>query len=169
VLESPEATAGDALTPNPTTECNSPNGCDEVYLEVPGKIQCRNVVMRTVSAACMLTSATKHGEDSDFGVHVISAVGEAYNNIVFHGYAGRKPGSIQVKIRNCSKGVRIEIRDTGASFDPAKAPPPDLDALPESGVGIFLMRSMVDEVSYVAGCPNVLTLVKRLHESCGTD
>jgi serine/threonine-protein kinase RsbW len=151
------------------TECNSQNGCDEVYLEVPGKIQCRNVVMRAVSAVCNLTSAARHGEDSDFGVHVISAVGEAYNNIVFHGYAGRTPGSIQVKIRNCSKCVRVEIRDTGASFDPAEALPPDLDALPESGVGIFLMRSMVDEVSYVAGCPNVLTLVKRLHESCRAD
>jgi serine/threonine-protein kinase RsbW len=169
VLKSPEVTEEHGLTPYPTTECNNLNGCDEVYLEVPGKIQCRNVVMRTVSAVCMLTSAARHGENSDFGVHVLSAVGEAYNNIVLHGYAGRKPGSIQMKICNCSKCVRVEIRDTGASFDPAEAPTPDLDALPESGVGIFLMRSMVDEVSYVAGCPNVLTLVKHLDESCGTD
>ena len=157
------------MTPNPTTECNNPNGCDEVYLEVPGKIECRNVVLRTVSAVCKLTSTSPHGQDSDVGMHVLSAVGEAFNNIVLHGYAGRKPGQIQMKIRNCCNCVRVEIRDTGSSFDPAEAPPPDLASLPESGVGIFLMRSMVDEVSYVAGCPNVLTLVKRLDESCGTD
>jgi len=148
-----------------TTECDNPDGCDEVYLEVPAKIECRNVVMRTVSAACKLAAAGR-SQGSDFRMDLLSAVGEAYNNIVLHGYAGRTPGPIQMKIRNCSQCVRVEIRDTGESFDPAQAPAPDLASLPESGIGIFLMRSMVDEMSYVAGCPNVLTLVKRLHESC---
>jgi len=144
------------------SECHNPNGCDEVSLVVPGKIECRNVVMRTVSAVCKLAKDASHGQTADFGTDVLSAVGEAYNNIVLHGYAGRAPGSVQMKIRNCCNCVRVEIKDTGASFDPAQALPPDLAALPESGVGIFLMRSMVDEVSYVAGCPNVLTLVKHL-------
>ncbi len=156
------------MTPSSTTECNNPTGCNEVYLEVPGKIECRNVVMRTVSAVCQLTADTGHCEGSDLRILVLSAVGEAYNNIVLHGYAGRKPGSVQMKFQNCSRHVRVEIRDTGASFDPNQAPDPDLEALPESGLGIFLMRSMVDEVSYVAGSPNVLTLVKRLAGSCET-
>ena len=157
------------MTPSSTTECNNPTGCNEVYLEVPGKIECRNVVMRTVSAVCQLTADTGHCEGSDLRILVLSAVGEAYNNIVLHGYAGRTPGPIRMKIRNCSRSVRVEISDTGESFDPAQAPPPDLASLPESGIGIFLMRSMVDEISYVAGCPNVLTLVKRLDRSCDSD
>ena len=154
---------------NSTTECNNPDGCDEVCLEVPAKIGCRNVVMRTLSAVCKLTVAASHTPGSDFCMDLLSAVGEAYNNIVLHGYAGRTPGPFQMKIRNCSRCVRVEIRDMGASFDPAEAPAPDLASLPESGIGIFLMRSMVDEVFYVAGCPNVLTLVKRFEQSCETD
>jgi serine/threonine-protein kinase RsbW len=157
------------LTPNSTAEYSKPNGCDDVYLEVPGKIECRNVVMCAVSAVCNLPLGVAPGQESDVSVQVLSAVGEAFNNIVLHGYAGREPGLIQVKIRNSCRCVRVEIRDTGSSFDPVEAPAPDLASLPESGLGIFLMRSMVDEVSYVAGCPNVLTLVKRLDEYRGTD
>jgi serine/threonine-protein kinase RsbW len=146
------------------SECNNPDGCNEIFLEVPGKLECRNVVMRTLSAVCALTSLAS-GQHGDVGVDVLSAVGEAYNNIVLHGYAGRMPGSVQMKIRNCSECVRVELKDTGASFDPTRAPTPDLGALPESGLGVFLMRSLVDEVSYVAGAPNVLTLVKRLRQT----
>jgi serine/threonine-protein kinase RsbW len=146
-------------------DCNNRNGCDEVSLEVPARLECRNVVMRTLSAVCRLASVAGDGA-RDFCGDVLSAVGEAYNNIVLHGYAGRQRGFVQMKIHNCGDCVRVEIRDTGASFDPTQAPKPDLGALPESGIGIFLMRSMVDEVSYVSGCPNVLTLVKRLRGAC---
>ena len=124
--------------------------------------------MRTVSAVCKLNTAATHAQES-LRMHLLSAVGEAYNNIVLHGYCGRTPGAFQMKIRNCPECVRVEIRDTGESYDPTQAPCPDLESLPESGIGIFLMRSMVDEVSYVAGCPNVLTLVKRFDQPCGND
>jgi len=148
----------------PSARCEV-DDCQVVCLEVPGKIECRDVVMRTVSAACQWIglAAQKQGlPGSDFQAHVVSAVGEAYNNIVLHGYAGRRVGPVQVEIENGSECVRVVIKDTGASFDPSQAASPDLAALPESGLGIFVMRSMVDELSYVAGSPNVLTLVKRL-------
>ena len=151
------------MTRQTMSESANPNGCSLVYLEVPGRIECRDVVLRTVSAACKLIArATEKQAASALSMHVVSAVGEAYNNIVLHGYAGREPGSIQLNIENVSECVRVVIRDTGASFDPSQCLPPDLAALPESGLGIFVMRSMVDELSYVAGSPNVLTLVKRL-------
>ena len=144
------------------TKCDTHKGHQEVFLEVPGKLECRNVVMRTVSAACRSAGITSDERNREVGVQVLSAVGEAYNNIVMHGYSGRTPGSVQVKIRNCPRCVQVEIRDTGASFDPTQVPLPDLTALPESGLGIFLIRAMVDEVSYVPGSPNMLTMVKYL-------
>jgi serine/threonine-protein kinase RsbW len=126
------------------------------------------MVLRTVSAACKLVmpEASRGGSlHATFSGHVVSAVGEAYNNIILHGYAGRDPGPVQVQIENCPEWIRITIKDTGISFDPAQALLPDLDSLPESGLGIFIMRSFVDEISYVAGSPNVLTLLKRLDGS----
>ncbi|HEX7598493.1 MAG TPA: ATP-binding protein, partial [Polyangia bacterium] len=57
---------------------------------------------------------------------------------------------------------QISMEDFGASFDPAAAPVPELDAMPESGLGIYIMRSFMDEVTYRAGRPNVLILSKRI-------
>jgi serine/threonine-protein kinase RsbW len=138
-----------------------------VSLEVPGSIEWRDVVLRTVSTACRLIVSEGRKQETrgdELHLEVVSAVGEAYNNIVLHGYAGREPGSVHVEIESFPGGIRIAIRDNGASFDPAQALPPDLAALPESGLGIFVMRSMVDEVFYVPGPPNKLTLVKRFED-----
>lgn len=137
-----------------------PTDRNVICLEVPGVIECMDVVLRTVSSACKLIVP-----GSQFTDHVVSAVCEAYSNIVFHAYAGREPGSIEMQIENSSEGMRVLMKDTGASFDPSQTPPPDLDSLPESGLGIFIMRSLVDEVTYVPGPPNTLTLVKRLPEA----
>jgi len=141
------------------------NGCNVISLEVPGILECRDMMLRTVSAACKLVIPKKRSRDTRYSEiisQIVSAVGEAYNNIVLHGYAGREPGTIHMRVENCSEWMRVIIRDTGASFDPSQAPAPNLEALPESGLGIFIMRSFMDEVTYVCGPPNVLTLFKRL-------
>ena len=50
-------------------------------------------------------------------------------------------------------------------FDPAQVHAPDLHSLPESHMGLYIIRSCVDDVSYRRGdpplSPNVLTLTKR--------
>jgi serine/threonine-protein kinase RsbW len=53
------------------------------------------------------------------------------------------------------------MRDYGSSFDPTTVPPPDFDALPESGWGLFIIKSFMS-ISYAPGRPNVLTLTKTL-------
>jgi len=126
------------------------------------------MTLRTVSAACKLVmpdQRAREGRHLEFITHIVSAVGEAYNNIVLHGYAGREPGTVHMQIENCCEWMRVMIKDTGVSFDPSQALPPDLESLPESGMGIFIMRSFVDEITYVAGSPNILTLFKRLDGS----
>jgi serine/threonine-protein kinase RsbW len=149
------------------------NGCNVVCLEVPGRLEYRDMVLRTVSAACKLVIPKTHARRSrysEFTTHIVSAVGEAYNNIVIHGNAGREPNSVQIRIENCHEWIRVMLMDRGVSFDPAQARPPDLDALPESGLGIYIMRSFVDEMTYLPGSassPNVLTLFKRLDRSHG--
>jgi serine/threonine-protein kinase RsbW len=141
------------------------SGCSVIVLEVPGIIQCRDMVLRTVSSACRLIFSDADGwasSCSEFTAHMVSAVGEAYNNIVLHGYAGRETGPVTMQIENCPRWMLVTMRDSGASFDPSQASPPDLAALPECGLGVFIMRSFVDELTYTAGPPNVLTLLKRL-------
>jgi serine/threonine-protein kinase RsbW len=129
------------------------------------------MALRMVSAACKLVTPNLRTRGSYNNVvftnQVVSAVGEAYNNIVLHGYAGREPDSIHIRIEIYPGWIRVTIKDMGTSFHPFQAPSPDLDALPESGLGIFIMRSFVDEIAYDAGRPNTLTLIKRLDQIGG--
>ena len=114
-----------------------------------------------MSAACKLVTPSPHASAwQDFHAQVISAVGEAFNNVVLHAYAGRSDGPIEFRISTARSQIRIEMRDWGSSFDPCTVPAPDLDALPESGLGLFIMQSFM-EIEYRPGRPNSLTLSKR--------
>ncbi len=107
-------------------------------------------------------------------MQVVSAVGEAFNNIVLHGYADRQArekqareqqqiGSVDLRIQTRRGHIRIELRDWGSGFDPRRVPPPAFDTLPESGLGLFIMQSFM-EMAYRPGRPNLLTLSKRYVE-----
>ncbi len=135
-----------------------------IRLEIPGELRNRNVALRTVSAACQLVHVAGRipGDVQAFRNHIVSAVSEAFNNIALHGYKGMTPDVVKIDIEVTDDRFTIELRDFGHSFDPRGAREPDLDALPESGLGIFIMRSFVDEVDYSPGRPNILKLTKRV-------
>jgi serine/threonine-protein kinase RsbW len=136
-----------------------------IHLKVVGQLAQRDLTLRTVSEACKVVLArTRRATDEGRLLHsVISAVGEAFNNIAVHGYRDGAPGLVEIDVAVDRRGrLAVEMRDYGRSFDPRSATPPDLDSLPESGMGIFIMNGVMDEVNYRAGRPNVLKLVKRL-------
>jgi serine/threonine-protein kinase RsbW len=127
-----------------------------------GTLDHRDVTLRAVSAACKLVTRRPQGPAwNEFRMQVVSAVGEAFNNIVLHGYEGRGDGEIEIEIRATLDRITIAMRDYGSSFDPTTVPLPDFDALPESGWGLFIIRAFMD-ISYTPGSPNVLTLSKTL-------
>ena len=140
-----------------------------IRISMLGRVQHRDIVLRAVSAACKLvrdrpTQATSDPEWNDFRMQVITAVSEAFNNIVLHAYAGREDGIIEMNIRTRRNHISVELRDFGDSFDLAQVPKPDLDRLPESGLGIFIIKELMD-VTYRPGRPNVLVLSKRFNDS----
>jgi serine/threonine-protein kinase RsbW len=135
-----------------------------VQLRVVAQLDQREVAMRAVSEACRVVLRTQPDADPPRLLQsVISAVGEAFNNIAVHGYRDAIPGVVEIEVSLDPRDrLAVELRDYGRSFDPRQVRPPDLDALPESGMGLFIMNETMDEVGYRAGSPNVLRLVKRL-------
>jgi serine/threonine-protein kinase RsbW len=143
---------------------------DMVRLSVPGTLRYRDLVLRAVSSFCRLARAQSKQEASraqaeEFDDKIVSAVGEAFNNVAIHGYRGAAPGKVELELELLVDGVSIRLIDTGAVFDPAGAPATAPSSLPESNMGLFIIRSCVDSVTYRAGSPpgvpNVLTLTKR--------
>jgi serine/threonine-protein kinase RsbW len=96
------------------------------------------------------------------------AVDEAVTNIIEHGYAGQPRGSaaIDLHVDVTADKFRIEIDDQGATFDPNQMSDIDIQshvaAGRSGGLGVFLMRKIMDQVDYQykAGKKNQLVLVK---------
>jgi serine/threonine-protein kinase RsbW len=135
-----------------------------IRLTILGILEHRDLVLRAVSAACKLVPAPRGAAWSDFQNQVVSAVSEAFNNLVLHAYKGRRDGRVEIVIRPKRTGIELEIRDWGKGFDPKAVPIPVLDGLPESGMGLFIMRAFMN-VSYRRGRPNLLVLKKRFEEA----
>jgi serine/threonine-protein kinase RsbW len=94
------------------------------------------------------------------------AADEAASNIIEHAYEGVKDGVLDVSCGVKDSALTIVMIDYGGSFDPSTIPLPDLKAdLADrkiGGLGIFLMRKLMDEVYYeVRSTGNVLTMIKR--------
>jgi serine/threonine-protein kinase RsbW len=108
----------------------------------------------------------------EFPAHYLNrlqiAVDEAVTNIIEHGYAGRPPGSgnIDITVEVDEKQFKIVIIDHGLSFDPNQMSDIDIQshvaAGKAGGLGVFLMRKIMDQVEYQyqVGKKNQLVLVK---------
>jgi serine/threonine-protein kinase RsbW len=140
-----------------------------IRLHVPGSLDFRNLALRVVEAACKLVTAGSQEERTTFDDQVISAFGEAFNNAAIHSYRGRPVGTVEIEIDVQADRITLRIADYGKSFDPTQVAEPDLDALPESGLGLFIMRSFMDTVFYQAGAPNVLSMTKHLQPTLGSE
>jgi serine/threonine-protein kinase RsbW len=99
--------------------------------------------------------------DRDFRNAMTTAFGEAFNNIVIHGYRGRSDGILDVEADLSPAHLTLLLKDTGVEADPRSVAPPKLETLPEGGLGVFMIFALVDEVVYRGGRPNVLSLTKR--------
>jgi len=99
--------------------------------------------------------------DRSFRNAITTAFGEAFNNVVIHGYKNRTDGVLDVEAELGSNHMTLRLIDDGRQVDLAGVTPPKLDTLPEGGLGIFMIHALVDEVVYNGGPPNVLSLTKR--------
>lgn len=108
------------------------------------------------------------GGFSDKDVYNIQlATDEAASNIIEHAYEKISDGILELSCGMQDNAIKITLIDRGESFDPSEVPLPDLKAdLSDrkiGGLGIFLMRKLMDEVHYEpkSDKSNVLTMIKR--------
>lgn len=97
------------------------------------------------------------------------AVDEACTNIIKYGYTV-DVGMIIISCCRSGEDVIVVIKDSSKPFDPMSIPPPDLDASLEErkigGLGVYFMRTLVDEVKYeFKDGANVLTMVVKASDA----
>lgn len=90
------------------------------------------------------------GIEEDQMYWLVLAVREAVINAVLHGNEERPEREIQIEYLIGPERVRICVTDEGEGFDPETVPDPvaNENLLSQDGRGIFLMRQLMDEVSF---------------------
>jgi len=99
------------------------------------------------------------------------ALDELLKNTIAYGFAGRQAGSgeVTVEVERRADRVSVTLTDDGKPFDPFVTIAPDTTLSVEvrriGGLGIHLVRQMMDEVGYERrGDRNVVVLTKYLRE-----
>ena len=121
-----------------------------------------------------ITSAVEaFSADEDWSTDLLFRINlvieELVLNIIDYGYDDNDH-EIELSFKSEANAVTIDITDEGRAFDPLnEAPEPDIDSPLEErhvgGLGVYLARTMMDELTYRReNSRNHLTLVKRREE-----
>ncbi len=94
---------------------------------------------------------------------------EMVSNVIFYAYdSQQQEAAIELRFTWEAGTVSILLRDWGKPFDPTAKEDPDItlsvDDRPIGGLGIFMVKQLMDEVRYErVGSSNLLTLQKRIN------
>jgi anti-sigma regulatory factor (Ser/Thr protein kinase) len=99
---------------------------------------------------------------------IVLAVDEAVTNIIEHAYSNRREGEVDIQLELQANATKFEaiIHDSGIHFNPTGVDNVDMkkhiSAGRKKGLGIFLMRQIMDIVEYEfeEGVVNRLRMVK---------
>ena len=83
-------------------------------------------------------------------IHV--ALDELLTNTIRHGFAGRQGGAVTIEAEVRPDRVCVTLTDDGTPFNPLGLAAPDTalpaEERPQGGLGVHLVRGLMDEVSY---------------------
>lgn len=107
---------------------------------------------------------------------VVLAVDEALTNVIRHGYQNCLDQPIEFTAKRCrddraGDGVEIQIRDYGRQVDLSQICGRDLERIRPGGLGVHLIRAMMNEARYqhAEGGGLHLTMRKYLTHHAKTD
>ena len=104
--------------------------------------------LRNFAEQAAIRSGLKHEDGFAFKL----ATEEICANIIQYGYEGREPGLLSLFFEVEDDTARLTIRDDGNYFSPEQAKIPDIEADWDEraigGLGIYLVKELMDNVTY---------------------
>lgn len=131
-------------------------------LTIQGSIEQLERIRGFVSKA-----AEAFGFEEREGYKIVLAVDEACSNIIRHGLEKNSDEKLHIIIQTSDNRFTVTVNDNGKKYDIRTHPLPDMEtyfaAKQSGGLGIKLIRSLVDEIEYEhSNGENKLVLTKRL-------
>lgn len=115
----------------------------------------------------MVAKTARAGGFSEKTIYALQlAADEAATNIIEHAYAGIKNASLEITCDMQGDKIIITMHDSGKPFDSKTIKEPNLTAdlakRQIGGLGVYLMRKLMDSVNYESSkSGNLLTMTKR--------
>ena len=134
---------------------------NDLVLELPTDIRSIDHAVAYVVRRCQ--PCERHARR--FRLNFRVGLTEALSNAMAYGNGYDPSKRVRVEITMSAGHVKARIKDQGTGFDPSSIPDPTApeNLLKTNGRGLFLMRRLLDEVSYNER-GNEVTLVLRLDE-----
>jgi serine/threonine-protein kinase RsbW len=134
-----------------------------VTLRTDSRLENVELVARAVRGLCAAS-----GVEGRECARVELALAEAMNNVIRHAYHGQPGHPIEILFTLEARRFTLEVADEGTPMPPRPAPmldfdPGDLARLPEGGMGLYIIHSVMDQVEYHARPGrNALVMSRRL-------
>ena len=119
-----------------------------IQLDVPASHRWLNVVGSCAVEMLSRVESIADRETVIYSTHL--AIHETCANIIDHAYPGKPNERIVITLTLLDEPLRlmIDLRDTGRSFNIEQVLEPNLNVPQVHGYGLFLVRNLVDDVSY---------------------
>jgi serine/threonine-protein kinase RsbW len=103
------------------------------------------------------------GDREALAYHLNLVLTEATSNAIRHAISSGPKDTVRISIQFQGEELNIKVYDHGQGFDLEAVPVPDLNHPKEGGLGIFLIKTLMDSVTYTRTehC-NVLEIRKSL-------
>jgi len=131
---------------------------DEVEITISSHPRWLRLVRQVVCEYALET-----GFEAQDAQAITLAVGEAVGNIIKHSYGGRTDQSFVLRCKADRSALEVSLCDNGEPFDPNKQPLLPPDELRPGGRGLYLIKTIMDEVDYKReGSSNIVRMRKLL-------
>lgn len=135
----------------------------EVHIKVPNQTRYLGLIGKIGEDVARALKRYK-GDREELAYHINLVLTEAMANAIRHANEGDPEKEVQIAIAIRGKTLSIKVYDQGQGFDICTLSPPDFKSLDEHGRGVYIIRSLMDRVTYRShDGGHVLEMEKTLH------
>jgi len=134
----------------------------EVDIRVPNQTRYLSLIGR-IGEDMARTLRRYKGDREELAYHLNLVLTEAMANAILHANEDDPEREIHITISILEHQLCIKVFDQGQGFDISSLPSPDFKSLDEHGRGVYIIRSLMDRVTYrKMDGGHVLEMVKSL-------
>jgi serine/threonine-protein kinase RsbW len=131
-------------------------------LTIPSDLRLLPLARVFVEAVCQVGGVDEASTNA-----IVMATDEAVNNVMRHAHLDQPDTPIQIQCFLRTDHVEILLHDEGPPFNLEAVPYLDPGELRVGGRGVFLMRTLMEELTCVPRSPrgNTLRMIRRYHRT----